>query len=1098
MARFFVDRPIFATVLSVIIMLAGAVAAFTLPLSQYPDIAPPTVEVTASYPGANAQTVVDTVAAPIEQQVNGVEDMMYLSSQSTNDGGYSLTVTFKPGTDLNVAQVLVQNRVNLAQPILPDLVKRKGVTVKKKSPTVLLMVNLISPDGTRDDLYLSNYATTQLRDELARVPGVGDITVLGQRDYAMRTWLDPEKMASRGLSVSDVVRAIEQQNAQVAAGQLGQPPSPKQVAFQYTLNAQGRLSEATQFDEIVLKTERNGGMTFLKDVGRTELAAATYDQACLLDGQPSVALSIFQLPGSNAIATADRVKARLTELQNRLPPGVGVRVIYDTAPFVNESIREVLVTLRDAVLLVAAVMLVFLRTWRATIIPLVAVPVAIVGACAAMAAFGYGLNSLTLFGLVLAIGIVVDDAIVVVEAVEHQIEKGLSPREATIAAMAQVSGPIIAVGLVLTAVFVPCVFITGVLGQFFRQFAVTIAISTLISAFNSLTLSPALCALLLKSHGTKDEPLPRLTWPLLTGGLIYWFFNARIVDWLDRIPAAQPFANGLAPVLCGLVGLLAVWPVAKLFNRVLALLIAGFNLSFRGITWSYVRMVTALLWLTPVVLIAYGFLVVETVHLVQKAPTGFIPEQDKGYLLVNVQLPDATSSSETFQAIRSADAALRATPGVKNAIAVTGYSLLLNAAAPNYASFYVVLEDFQRRPGLTGEEVAQEIRRRLTESLFTATVTVFGAPPIDGMSTTGGYRLMLLDTAGTVPPGELERAARDVRFELADRPEIRDTLSAYRANAPWLTLKIDREKAAEHDVTVGEISSTLQIYFGSYYVNDFNRFGRTWQVTLQADAAFRRTAGDLLRTSVRNQHGEMIPLRTFASLVESTGPVLIQRYNLYQAVSVNLTPAPGIGSGQAIGVGDAIVAAKLPPTLRSEWTELALLQLQTGNSAMIAFALSVTMVFLVLAAQYESWVLPLAVILVVPLCVLSATLGVVWSGLDLNIFTQVGFVVLVGLAGKNAILIVEYARTRHRDGATVRQATMDACTLRFRPIVMTSAAFVLGVVPLLMAAGAGAEMRRSLGTAVFAGMIGVTLFGVFLTPVFYFALQGIVDRVRGK
>ena len=1106
--RFFVDRPIFATVLSVILTLAGGVAAFTLPVSQYPEIAPPTVEVSAVFPGANARIVSDTIAAPIEQQVNGVEDMMYLSSQCTNDGGYTLTVTFKPGTDLNVAQVLVQNRVNLSLPVLPDLVKRRGVSVKKKSPSVLLIVNLISPDGSKDDLYLSNYATIQLRDELARVSGVGDITVLGQRDYAMRVWLDPEKMAGRGLAASDVVHAVEQQNVQVAAGQLGQPPSPSAVAFQFTLNTLGRLSDPKQFEDVIVKVDAVGGVTRVKDVGRVELAAATYDQTCTLDGQPSVALSVYQLPGSNAIATAGRVRERLAELRTRLPAGVETAIVYDTTPFVRESVAEVFAALRDAVLLVAGVMLAFLRTWRATLVPLVAVPVAVIGTFAAMAAFGFGLNALTLFGLVLAVGIVVDDAIVVVEAVEHHLATGLSPRVATIKAMDQVAGPVVAVGLVLAAVFVPCLFVSGVVGQFFRQFAVTIAISTMISAFNSLTLSPALCALLLKPHGPghgRGEALPRLLYPLLGAVAAYVWLGPLVSPWLEKLPAAWleallPVRPYVAPVLAGLVGALVGGAIARLLDVLLGFAIDVFNRFFNVVTAGYMGIVSILLYVTPLALVGYAVLVGATEKVLESAPTGFIPSQDKGYLLVNLQLPDATSLTRTREAVATAEALARTVPGVSHTIAVSGQSVLLNAAAPNFGSLYVMLDDFSQRPGRDrgAEAIAATLRTTFGETLSTAAVTVFGAPPVDGLGTAGGFKLMLLDPAGTAAPSDLERVGRDTVAALGENPYVRDAVTGYRANSPWLELDVDRVQAAEYGVGVGEIASALQVYFGTFYVNDFNRFGRTWQVTLQADGGFRQTSADLLRLGVKNNSGEMVPLRSFATLKESSGPILIQRYNLYPAVGVNLTPAPGVSSGQAIKAGDDAALAALPPTLRHEWTELALLQLETGNTAMIAFALSVALVFFVLAAQYESWALPLAVILVVPLCLSSAAVGVILAGLDVNVFTQVGFVVLVGLAGKNAILIVEYARARHLEGATVRQATLDACRLRFRPIVMTSVAFILGVVPLLAASGAGAEMRRTLGTAVFAGMIGVTVFGVFLTPVFYFAIQWTVDAMWGR
>ena len=1101
--RFFIDRPIFASVLSIIVVLAGSVALFTLPVAQYPEITPPTVEVSAVYPGANATTVADTVAAPIEQQVNGVEDMMYMTSRSTNDGGYTLTVTFKPGTDLNIAQVLVQNRVNLAQPVLPDLVKRRGVLVKKKSPTVLMIINLFSPDVSRDNLYLSNYATIQLRDELSRVTGVGDITYLGQRDYSMRLWLDPEKMTVRGLSASDVVHAIEQQNAQVAAGQIGQPPVPNGQSFQYTINTLGRLANEDQFADMILKTDDNGRVVRMRDVARVELGATGYDQTCTLNGKPSVALNVYQLPGSNAIETARDVRKKMEELKNRFPQGVDYAIVYDTTPFIDESVREVFKTLFDAVILVGAVMLLFLQSWRAAIIPLAAVPVAIVGTFGAMAIFGYSLNNLTLFGLVLAVGIVVDDAIVVVEAVQHHIEHGMAPRDATGRAMDEVSGPVIAVGLVLAAVFVPCVFISGIIGQFFRQFAVTIAVSTLISAFNSLTLSPALCALLLRKGDEQNrEPLPMPAYFAIGAGVALWFGWSVLPEKI--IPLIPMNLVGLLPnrswtllilLIAGLAGGTVFRVVAKPLNHAMALLFRWFNTGFELFTGGYLRTVRGLLRVSILPLAAYVVLVYLTYTTLGGTPTGFIPPQDKGYLLVNVQLPDSASVTRTEQVMRTIESIARETRGVKHTLAIGGQSVQLSANAPNFGTVYVMLDPFSERldADRSAEAIAAKLQAAFSEQVPAALVNVFSAPTVDGLGTSGGFSLVIQDPSDG-DPLFLQTSARQIVNAANETTELRNSFTGFRADTPWLRLEIDRVAAKTMNISVAEIVNTLQVYFGSLYVNDFNKFGRTWQVNVQADNRFRKKAEDLKLVHVRSESGEMVPVAAFLSVKESTGPVMIQRHNLYPAATVNVDPAIGASSGQAIIRTEQLAASNLPPGLKSEWTELALLQLQTRDTAMRAFLLAVALAFLVLAAQYESWTLPLAVILVVPMCLLSAGIGIRMAGMDINIFTQVGFVVLVGLACKNAILIVEFAKQKRDEGMPRREATLEACKLRLRPIIMTSVAFIFGVVPLLIAEGAGSEMRRALGTAVFAGMTGVTIFGLFLTPVFYYTIQWVKDR----
>jgi multidrug efflux pump len=1114
-SNFFINRPIFASVLSIIIVLAGVLARYTLPIAQYPEITPPTVEVSAVYPGANAQVVADTVAAPIEQQVNGVEGMMYMSSQCTNDGSYTLTVTFYNGIDLNMAQVLVQNRVALAQPILPDLVKRRGVTVKKKSPSVLMIVNLFSPDHSRNNLYLSNYATIQLKDELSRLNGVGDITYLGQRDYSMRLWLDPEKMAMRNLTTSDVVQAITQQNTQVAAGQLGQPPVASGQVFQIPMGTMGRLTDVDQFADMILKTDALGRLVRLSDVAGIELGAQAYDQTCTLNGQPSVALSIYQLPGSNALETAERVRTKMEELKGRFPEGIDYAIVYDTTPFINQSISEVWSTLRDAVILVAVVVLLFLQNWRSAIIPLVAVPVAIIGTFVVMAMLGFSLNNLTLFGLVLAIGIVVDDAIVVVEAVEHHVERGLTPREATVEAMRQVSGPVIAVGLVLSAVFVPCAFITGITGQFFRQFALTIAVSTLISAFNSLTLSPALTALLLRPQDKETAPpLPRLAYPLLGAWLLWrspiwvtWLLDrlpvtfaerlhAAGIDWfLDaaagKIPAV-PVAALAATLL--LAGVIAGWWLSRPLNWFLGGFFRAFNASFARATGAYVHVVGGLLRVSVIVLVIYGGLLGLTYFGFAKAPKGFIPPQDKGYVLVNVQMPDSASVQRTEQVMRQIEDIAHTIPGVKHTVAVAGQSFLLNANAPNFGAMFVMLDDFRQRtePGLSGDAIAAKLQQAFQGEIRDGLINVFGAPALDGLGTAGGFKIVVEDR-GDAGLRALQGIADDIVALGKNKAGLQELFTSFRANTPWLYLNIDRIQAKTKGVSIGELFNTLQVYLGSLYVNDFNRFGRTWQVNVQAAADFRKQIEDLKQLRIRSDQGKMVPLGTLAAVENRSGPVLIMRYNMYPAAAINIMPAPGVSSGQTIELTDDVVKQKFIRSVRYEWTELALLQLQTGNTAMLVFLLAVVLVFLVLAAQYESWSLPLAVILVVPMCLLCSIAGVLLAHLDVNIFTQVGFVVLVGLACKNAILIVEFAKTRHESGIGRYQATLEACRLRLRPIVMTSFAFILGVVPLVVSEGAGAEMRRTLGTAVFGGMLGVTLFGIFLTPVFYYVIQWLSD-----
>ena len=1154
-SKFFIDRPIFATVLSIVFVLAGGVAVFTLPMAQYPDVTPPTVLVTARYPGANSETVRDTVAAPIEAQVSGVEGMMYMSSQSTNDGAYNLIVTFKLGMDSDMAQVLVQNRVSLALPVIPTLVQSEGISVKKMSPNTMMMVNLVSPDNRYDAIFLSNYATIYLKDELGRLPGVAGITYLGQRDYSLRAWLDPDKLAALGLSAMDVVQAISQQNLQVAAGQIGQQPAPKGQQFQLTINTLGRLTDPEQFANIILKagsgvnplvqstpgssnlnaaansqgvgqggsTAPNGpvpqttGIVRLRDVARVVLGSQQYEQSCTLDGRPSVALSIYQLPGSNALDTAGQVYAKMRELKARFPDGLDYKIVYDTTPFIRESVNEVYLTLRDAVILVAIVVLVFLQDWKAMILPMIDVPVSLIGTFAVMAAMGFTLNNLTLFGLVLAIGIVVDDAIVVLENIERLIATGLDARTATVKAMEEITGPVLAITLVLTAVFLPCCFLGGVTGQFFRQFAVTIAVSTIISAVNALTMTPSRAVVIFRTeegaagHMPKKEALPWWIFGLLGGFATIWLAETFLAGhwgfpaaadgdagaepvprWLSWTATAVYFIPGA--IAGGMLGWIIIRPV----NAVLGWLFRAFNRLFNRMTAIYGRTVGHVLKLSMVVLLAYGGLLVLTYWQFNRTPTGFVPQQDKGYLLLNVQLPDSASVERTQKVIDQIGTLARNTPGVAHTVGISGQSLILNANAPNLGSLYVMLDGFshRRRANLSADAIAADLRDRCQRDVREAIVTAFGAPPIDGLGTTGGFKLVLEDR-GNLGLAELERVANQIVARGNKTPGLQGLFNSSGANTPWLYLEIDRTKCMALGVLVSDVFNTLQVYVGSYYVNNFNEFGRTWQVNIQADERFRDKVPDIRQLQVQNNQGQMVRLATLMDERDTSGPVMVMRYNLYSAAAITASAAPGTGSGEAVALLQEIVAKEIPQSMALDWTELAYLQLQAGSTAMYFFALAVVFVFLVLAAQYESWSLPLAVILVVPMCLLCSVIGVGIARSEVNLFTQIGFVVLVGLACKNAILIVEFAKQSHEQGKSRREAALEASRLRLRPILMTSFAFILGVVPLVLAQGAGAEMRRALGVAVFSGMLGVTLFGIFLTPVFFYVISA-VGQARHK
>jgi len=1040
-SRFFIDRPIFAAVLSIVIVVSGLVAAVTLPIAQYPDITPPTVQVSCLYPGANAQVVADTVAAPIEQQVNGVERMLYMSSQSTNDGAYNLTVTFELGTDLNMAQVLVQNRVAMAEPLLPDEVRQSGVTTKKKSPNILLAVNLFSPDGRYDQLYLSNYATIRIRDELARVQGVGDVSYLGQQDYSMRVWLEPEKLAELHMSVGDVIAALREQNVQVAAGQIGAPPVPHGQDFQYTMSTLGRLVDPEQFADIIVRQGTKGQVIRVRDVARVELGAKSVNQSCSLDGKPSVGLAAFQLPGSNAVQTAEKVRQRMEQLKRRFPPGLDYAIVYDTTPFINESVREVFKTLRDATLLVALVVLIFLQNWRAVLIPLVAVPVSIVGTFAVMIAFGFSLNNVSLCGLVLAIGIVVDDAIVVVENVERWMEHGLSPREAAYKSMEEVTVAVIAIAFGLSAIFIPTAFMSGIPGQFYRQFALTIAASTLISAFNSLTLSPALAAIILRPRHAKP-------------------------DWLT-------------------------WLINLLFGR----LFRGFNRVFDGVTGIYGHLVRWCIRGTAIMLLLYVGLVGLTGYSFVKVPTGFVPTQDKGYLLLTVQLPEAASLERTQEVMRRVDALVAETHGVVHRIGISGQSFLLNAAGSNFGSMFVILDEFHHRrdPQLSADAIAQQLRQRCFAEIEDAQVAVFGAPAVDGLGNAGGFAMMVQDRGDMGLLALQGQVGMLVEKGNAEQGTLIGLFSMFRADSPQLYVQVDRTKCKSMGVPLSEVFSALQGYLGGYYVNDFNQFGRTWQVNVQADAAYRIRPDSVRQLKVRNAEGEMVPLGSVVEIKDSSGPILINRYNMYPAASINGAWPPTASSGQAIAAMERLAEETLPQSMAFEWTELTYLQVLAGNTALYIFPICILFVFLTHSAEYESWMLPLAIILIVPMSLLCALGGVWLRGMDDNLFTQIGFLVLAGLACKNAVLIVEFAKQQREQGVPLRDAAIEACRLRLRPIVMTSFAFILGVVPLALAQGAGAELRQTLGTAVFFGMLGVTVFGLFLTPVFYFVLQGISE-----
>jgi multidrug efflux pump len=1031
LARFFIDRPIFAAVLSIIIFVAGAISVFRLPISEYPEVVPPTVVVRAQYPGANPSVIAETVAAPIEQEINGVEGMQYMTSDSTSDGAMTLTITFRIGTDLDNAQVQVQNRVAQALPRVPEEVQRFGVTTRKSSPDLTMVVHLVSPDGKYDEQYLRNYALLQIKDPLARIPGMGEVQLFGSGDYSMRVWLDPSKLSARNLTAGDVASALREQNVQVAAGTIGQQPAPSSASFQLSVNARGRLIDESEFGDIIVKVGAGSATVRLRDIARIELGADQYALRSLLDNKTAVAIPIFQTPGSNALELSNNVRATMEELKKSFPPGVEYRIAYDPTRFVRASIEEVVRTLCEALALVVLVVIVFLQTWRASIIPIAAVPVSLVGTFAVMNLLGFSINALSLFGLVLAIGIVVDDAIVVVENVERNIELGLSPREATHKAMDEVSGPIIAIALVLCAVFIPIAFVSGLTGQFYRQFALTIAISTVISAFNSLTLSPALAAVLLRAHDAPKD--------LVSRGIdraFGWFFRP--------------------------------W-----------------NRAFNAASSGYVRLVRAVVGRSGVALVVYAGLLGLTYLGFRAVPSGFVPIQDKQYLVAFAQLPDAASLDRSTSVIKQMSEIALDTPGVSDAIAFPGLSINGFTNAPNAGIVFVSLKPFEERttPELYGPAIAQTLQKKYA-AIEEAFVAIFPPPPVQGLGTIGGFKLYIEDH-GSAGPGPLYDATQAFLSAGNSSHELTGMFSGYEVNVPQLFADVDRVKAKTEAVPLSNVFETMQANLGSLYVNDFNRFGRPFRVYEQADQPYRLRAEDILALKTRNAAGNMVPLASLVSVHETNGPDRVTHYNGYPAAEVNGAAAPGFSSGQAIAAVDQLAKSELPLSMKYEWTELTYQQILAGNTTLFVFPLCVLLVFLVLSAQYEDWSLPLIVILIVPMCLLAAITGVWLDHGENNLFTQIGLFVLVGLACKNAILIVEFARDKQKEGLELMAAILEACKLRLRPILMTSFAFIMGVWPLVSSKGAGAEMRHAMGLAVFSGMIGVTFFGLLLTPVFY-------------
>jgi hydrophobe/amphiphile efflux-1 (HAE1) family protein len=1037
-SHFFIDRPIFAAVVSIVFVILGGVTFLRLPVAQYPEIAPPVITVTGQFPGASAETVAETVVAPIEQQINGVEGMLYLSSNSTADGKFSISVTFDIGVNLDIAQVQVQNRVSTATPRLPQQVQQIGVTVAKSSPDILMVVNLYSPDKSRDALFISNYANLQIKDILTRVDGVGSITVFGARDYAMQVWLDPTRLQSLNLTAADVSQALQGQNVQVASGVLNQPPMPNQASFQVAVRTLGRLSDPAEFGNIIVK-QTSSAVVRIKDVARVELAAQDYTSASYLNRDPSVAIAVFQRPGSNALTTGDKIRTTMADISRNFPVGLTHTIVYDPTQFIRESVDAVIETIIEACILVVLVVILFLQTWRAAVIPIVAIPVSLIGTFFVMGMFGFTLNNLSLFGLVLAIGIVVDDAIVVVENVERNIANGLSPRDAAIKSMDEVGGALIAIALVLTAVFVPSAFITGISGQFYRQFALTIAGATIISLIVSLTLSPAMCALLLKPHRERHEE-----------------------RWWEK-------------------------PIHGFFR--------GFNIGFEWLGRKYAWLATRVVRFAALTAIVYVGIVLFGLNEFRRTPQGFIPQQDRGYLIIAAQLPPGSSFARTEQVMkRITDLALQQ-PGVGHAISIVGFSGATFTNAPNAGAAFIVLEPFAKRKSDPGRSAAaiQGALFGKTAPIQEAFIIVVQPPPVQGIGNAGGFRMMVEDRGGRGPEA-LQGVVYAMMGKAAQTPGLMQVFSLFETSTPQVFLEIDRTKAQMLGVSMPDVFNALQVNIGSSYVNDFNLFGRTFRVQSQADAPYRVDPKDALNLRVRNAAGDTVPIGSFTTVRDISGPYRVPRYNIYPAAELDGAAAPGFSQGQAIEIMQKLAAETLPDGFAYEWTTLAYQQLRAGNTAIFAFLLGVVFVFLVLAAQFESLTMPLAVILIVPMCLIASITGIILRGMDNNILTQVGFIVLIGLASKNAILIVEFAKQLEDQGRDRWAAAAEAAELRLRPILMTSLAFIFGVVPLVIATGAGAELRQALGTAVFSGMIGVTVFGLLFTPAFYVISRWVADR----
>ncbi|MGC8829975.1 MAG: multidrug efflux RND transporter permease subunit [Verrucomicrobiia bacterium] len=1039
-SHFFIKRPIFASVLSIFIVIVGVISLYNLPIASFPDVAPPTIFVRAQYPGASAQTVADTVAVPLMQEINGVENMLYMSSACSSDGSVAIQVTFKVGTDIDMAQVQVQNRVQIALPRLPEEVRRLGVDVRKRSPSMTIAVAIYSPDKSLDEVFISNYAYLQIKDVFARLPGVGDVFIYGARDYSMRIWIDPEKAASRNLTASEIVAAIREQNIEVAGGVFGQQPAPPGVPMQLVALVKGRLASEKEFGDIIVKTEAGGKITRLRDVARIELGARDYSMEAYVDGVPMVALAVFQLPGSNTIETADAVRRTIEELSKRFPKGLTYKIMRDDSEYIRASINEVVKTLIEAMVLVIIVVILFLQTWRASLIPIVAVPVSIIGTFAVMAALGFSINNLTLFGLVLAIGIVVDDAIVVVENVERHIAEGKDPVEATKIAMEEISGAIVAIALVLSAVFIPTAFLPGIQGKFYQQFALTIAVSTIISAFNALTLSPALCALLLQPHHEKNDLLTKII-----QGSVGWIFT-------------------------------------------------GFNKIFDSSRSGYLKLLKHVIRHGVIVLILYGGLLGLTYFGFREVPTGFIPQQDKGGLIVYLQLPDGASLERTREVSTRIYNMIKDIDGIFSVVKLDGYSMLSFGNKPNATTFILRLKSFEERKkkGITSEKILAQVRPRIA-SITEGVALAFNFPAVDGLGSVGGFKMQIQDRAN-LGVQALQAAAFQMMAAANQDPRLSGVLTTFRANEPQVLLDVDREKAKTMQVPLANIWDALGIYMGGVYVNDFTLFGRPYQVWAQADAQFRARPEDVLNIKTRNLSGEMVPLGTVVTIKDTVGPTLVYHYNLYPSADLSGVTKPGVSSGDAIKIMEDLAHKILPPGMAFEWTELSLLEVMAGKSGILIFPICVLMVFLVLAAQYESWSLPFAIILITPMALLFAILAIWVRGMENNLFVQIGMVTLIGLACKNSILIVEFARQLQEKGMTRFEAALEACRLRLRPILMTSFAFTFGVLPLMIATGAGSELRRAIGTAAFWGMIGVTMFGIFLAPVFYVVIR----RVTGE